>query len=1094
MDDLIGNQDSNGSQDCCYGSSYNVSFRKNNSSSRLKLSGSQSHLQHKAEDFGQVSSSKATMSLHNAASSKDLLDAAEATIELLKAEAKMWEQNTRKLMVDHEKLQKDLSEQSKEQEILEVELSNSRAEYVAMKQDVEQLKILLERERARQTENEDFIERNMSDNRKELENEIVFQKESNATLSLQLKKCMEANIELVSVLQELEGTIEEQKIEITELAMAKSQFEDVQLKQFHESQRNLESIIHSLEKTLEEKNREVEIEQDLMSGNIMELEAEWRDKLLEKEQEIINLEAKLSEALEYSYHVRKIDFAVGSESSHVKEIEELRQNVQNLTKHCLELENETLKLQIKLNDHSCISECEVNKLKSRVQELEEDLKEKETREKEVSNIQADLEHQLEVFKDKARCLENELCRIYENKAEKESVIAVLQQKLECYQERETDAEDYLPTICTKLKISYSEAANEMYILFYKLYEQLHNSIENLKNQQFTPYSTTDEDTECKCYSNSSEAEADLNNLVQLKKLFEATVTLCCEELQCSEKEVIIRLEQANKDQSELNHILKENTSCSFTRGLTSLHLRLTSEETNLNDKLFENLSKTKQFEAGKILLKDKNELEGHLSELQEDNVLLSERICGLEAVLRYMTDERESSRLALQNSECHSTSLQDEIRRMQNEMDSRKVVMKQRSEDLTKRWLEAQAECDLLKITNQKLHARSEKLIKERNLLQKSNEALRKQSMELQALCTVLEGDLRESQNLYCDVLKEVEALEAKIFSLVKGLASKEKAMNSELEKFILESKDHLEKLVREKNWLNQLYLEPPVEVSNLQKEVSKLNDPNSAVHSEVYHMQMEAEMKVLVLIAELGASKQNQEILMIDHEKALQMLEDMKSNEDKLESAIRSLELKLQASEYEKLQLSEEISCLKIQVHKTEVLQEEVFDLKTLLCVTKSEKQRLEASFKILSGDYEEVKAKRIYYVQKITSMEKAMSELEDFKRSKVVLQEKVVQLEWDLTAREALNSQVTKLKKELAWIKRTNGEFQKRIKYLEEEKVEYVNKTEALEEELRQKIEVNLDQIESNRANLLFCHESETSKAFVYNNQSKQLLVSIS
>ena len=118
--------------------------------------------------------------------------------------------------------------------------------------------------------------------------------------------------------------------------------------------------------------------------------------------------------------------------------------------------------------------------------------------------------------------------------------------------------------------------------------------------------------------------------------------------------------------------------------------------------------------------------------------------------------------------------------------------------------------------------------------------------------------------------------------------------------------------------------------------------------------LHMESEVKVIGLLSELAASKQNQESLMVDHEKVLKMLEDVKYNDEKLENTVTRLELKLKATEYEKQHLAEEISCLKFQFQKVELLEDEVFSLKRALCAAQSEKQRLEASFKIFSRDYE--------------------------------------------------------------------------------------------------------------------------------------------
>lgn len=1084
--------------------------RPNSSTFSSKVSGFGSHSQkQRREDLGQVLSSS-SLPLQKTASSKDLLDAAEATIELLRAEASMWEQNTRKLMIDLEKLRKELSDQSKKRESLEIELFELYMECDNMKQEVGQLNMSLNGARAKQ----------MDDAHKELEDELKFQKESIVNLSMQLKKSIEANSELVSVLQELEGTIEKQKAEIDKLTMAKSQFEELQRKQFQD-QENLESKIYFLEKTLVENNLEM-----------MELEARWSSKLAEKEGEIINLGAKCHDAYN------------------------LRQKMQKLETDCLELGKENSKLQHQLDDLPRTYECEARKLKSQVCEIEEDLKRNNIliKEKEVSatdlqsqctnleNKCACMECELQAFEDKACSLGDELCKVHDQAKMQENIIADLQRKLEGYRGKEIEDKDgFIPTLCTSSEISYSAAATEMHGLFYKLYEQLQLSIQNVKNQKLTAFEgkIASEGSEVPI-TQEGEAGDILNSLIQMKKLFEATITLCGEELHCSEEEEIkfLRIEL----ESESTELAEELSSkASEMKMLTDENIILTDKEikdlrqcqremegsmefssneggnscecladlqNNLvvfDNSMYSTASTDQTFTEKSI---NQCEMEDHLSELQEENVMLSERICGLEAVLRYMTDERESSRLALQNSESHAVNLQDEIRRLENEMEDQKADMKQKLQDMTNQWLKVHEECEFLKIDNLTVQAAAQSLVKEQILLQKSNGDLRKQIMELEQICTVLEAELIGSQKCFSDMLKEMEDLDAKSSSMLEGITVKEKAINSELDGFLLESKHFNEKLA----------LEETIEVDNLQREVANITKLITTTRSEkvktgsesaleaycldadktlleaalqeiqgkvkLYEtklslLHLESEVKVVGLLSELAASKQNQKFLMVDHEKVLKMLEDVKSNEEKLENNVTRLELKLKATEYEKQKLAEDIICLEVKLQRVEVFKDQVVALERALCAAQSEKQRLEASFQMLHGDHEELKMKRISYVEKISSMEKSLSELEACRRSKAVLEEKVVQLEWDLTAREALRPKVGELKNELAWVKRANSEFQRRIR--------------CLEEELRLLLELIQDQMELDNENLPHHSESETISTSI-RDQLKDSLVCIS
>ncbi|KAH7537037.1 hypothetical protein FEM48_Zijuj03G0049800 [Ziziphus jujuba var. spinosa] len=55
--------------------------------------------------------------------------------------------------------------------------------------------------------------------------------------------------------------------------------------------------------------------------------------------------------------------------------------------------------------------------------------------------------------------------------------------------------------------------------------------------------------------------------------------------------------------------------------------------------------------------------------------------------------------------------------------------------------------------------------------------------------------------------------------------------------------------------------------------------------------------LHVIGLLSELADSKQNREILMVDHERVLKMLEGIKSNEEKLENTVTRHKLILKAN-----------------------------------------------------------------------------------------------------------------------------------------------------------------------------------------------------
>lgn len=1281
---LVGRQDSTGSQNSSSYASYsfNDSSRSNHSSFN---SASRSHLQNQRESLNQVSRTVASSPLRNADSSKDLLEAAEATIEELRAEARMWEQNARRLMIDLEKMRKDLSDQSMHCASLEMQLSESHRECDGSRQKIEQLKILLEESVAKQTTTEKlkFQAKEMDNFQREIEDELKFQKETNADLALQLKKTQESNIELVTILQELEDTIEIQKIEISDLSkiqsksqkageyhveaqdseetkpMKKSFAEDtreascdsgmegstveqelddlpvgsesedsrsleLELQQLQDSQNNLEITIHPPERSLENKIHAIEVEQSLKTQTLMDCEEEWREKLAAKDEKITNLEAELFKAL------NPLDFQNGDDRDLIKEIEVLTQKMEELERDCSELTEENLELVLKLKEsekhgastspssNECLgnhslftSESEVRKLRSQICKLEEEMSKKEIISQQLSTdclqIQcadlgkrcADLELQLQASKDRTLYLDSELSKYHARAERQEIEIATRQEQLEHYEGMETGVNVHPADICSDIKLSESQATAEMAKTLSELQEHIQSCLANVKKQQCDPCflingecsSAFDKpaiSNDTDLFNQKEKAKSILNSFVQLKDLFEAKSVSFENEVHQSKE---VRAKVVNPD--ELRNNLEaydsggnnfstcgpqpESVQMESTPEMTDLekellekisgmdklnslneqeidglrhsqmeletqisnlqnerwqleqNLEVTRRESMVTSKCLDDLRKemTKlsgnrdsQASAKEILERKLSELESgklemevHLSELEKENVQLSERICGLEAQLRYLTNDRESTSEELHNSESSNMSLREEIRRLESELEAQKVDARQKMQDMQKRWLEAQEECGYLKVANPKLQTTAESLIEECSVLQKSNAELRTQKMQLHEHCTILEAELRDSEKFFSNMSKEVEALEGKYILLQQEIASKEQALGIELDSLLQENKKYKEKLAIEENFLNQMHLEKTVEVENLQREVAHLTEQISATNGEkertaseavieVSHLrsgramleaslqelqgklelsesnlctfQMESEIKVLGLMQELAASKQNQEVLMADHEKLLELLEDVKSNEEKHKSSVKGLEIKLKASEYARQQVAEETSSLKIQLQKTSLLQDEILDLKRSLNEVKFENQKLEASLQMLSGDYEELKTEKILSMQKISDMQRAVSELEDCKRSKVALEEKLLRLEGDLTAREAIGAQDAELKNELARAKRANSEFQRKIRYLEEEKQECLKKAQALEEELEQRKASKQDQHSFSDASLPFGPES--------------------
>lgn len=1195
-----------------------------------------SNLHGQRQDIGQNSSSSlAKSSLRNTSSSKDLLEAAEDTIEELRAEAKMWERNARKSMIDLDLLRKKSSENSRHQADLDMELSAACSERDGLKLEIEQLKRLLEEFKVKQMASEHSISHaeGITHLQKELESEIKFQKESNTNLSVQLKKTQESNIELLTILQELEETIEQQRLQIDNLSAEREKngvpgscrngnednkgfgseptSVEVNWQMLQESQNELQAKLE----LLEDKNTNLELEKELRNKTLFELEADFKSKLSAKEDEVTILEAKLSD-LHSNRGSKEERFSDGVDSNLIKEIEELREKVQELESDCNELTEENLELIFKLKESkkdprsdrdsfnslsselqstisATASEPEVDSVKS---QLKQDPKDRDMLLEAVSSTHlevnftdlqnkiADLELQLRSSQDNACKLEAQLRNSQVEMDERGRAITALQKELEGYQDKQTNNKfDCNPSETGPHKLDIESCSpDDMSKIFLELHNQLNVALTHVKRpwckvsspvniESESDYNDSVHSDFTQVMTSKLQAEAILRNFIELNELLEAKIV----DLESGFQHIEVELMDRNHTVTEIEEDVEEydfkesasyhstqargssetdfdvkvagmsksllakgpqieelEASLSLKEGeiqvlrhsqkemeerISALekekvqleeNLEVASRGSSITSKSLDDVSNDmtvltldSHVSVNKMLERKSSELESskreielHLLELEEENVQLSERLSGMEAQLRYLTNEKESSRLDLENSKSLSTDLRNEIKRLETEMENQKVDLKYKLQEMQKRWSEAQEECEYLKRANPKLQATAESLIEECDSMQKLNGELRKQKLELHERCTQLETELRGSRNIISDCSRRIEILEAKLSLMQKDMNLKQNAFAAELDSLLQENKEHREKLILEESLVSQMYMEKTVEVESLQREVAHLTEQISATHDErekiasnavrdvstlradkarlesalqdaqanvksseiiLQNFQQESETMVQGLQSELASSIRNQDLLMVDNEKLQRSLDEVKLSEARFRSAVSGLELKLTASEYEKQQVVEEIANLKVQLQKIGQLQDVIVDLKNSLNEVKFEKGKLEASLQLLSGDCEELKAEKISYIEKISSMQKSVSELEECKRCKVALEEKLLRLEGDLTAKEASCAQDAEVKNELNRIKRANSQFQRKVQSLQDEKNELLKRAQELEDELKLKKE---------------------------------------
>lgn len=1097
--------------------------------------------------------------LCNLGTSKELTEAVEVTVEEVRAEARMWEKNAKRVMMDLENLQKKLSDELEQKEALEMELSVSKIERDGLRLEIGELKVSLEEMNLKQN-----TKNGIENLQKELEKEVKFLNESNSNLSVQLQKTQESNIELVSVLQEMEETIDKQRKEMADLVKSEDKQEceenyipemklleplDCIAKTIDEesiNERNLVLEVKSLRLKVQELERDCQeltdenlqllfklkesqnhhvwdacsnapvkvILEDEVSGiqraklelRICDLEKELskkngeclslRDSCTEMEVQLQSFRNKVSQ-IDAEVHKSRAETNNGEirfadleqqlkDYKTQREIQEMQETIEKQRKEiadllvgksedkqeCEESCDREMKLHEPLNsivkniDEESMRErnpvLEIKSLKLKVQELERDCHEltdenlqllfklKELQNHRVwdacssASVKENIED--EVAGSQKRELELRVCDLKKELSMKNGECSSLREKC-------TELEVQLQTFRDKVsqldaEVRKSRAETEDWeIRFAELEQQL----EDYKNQREIP--VVDDDAKCSSSSGDLEMmkgtyfvtqndqhEAILNKLVDIRRLVERE--------DCN-NEIIVGAVEENADltldqQLSILHATLETKLRDLSRGLLDKvsEINKIKAENALNqeevlvlrdrERELETLvAKTKEEKSQLVLankaLKGKSSelqldwsaLEDHLSELERENVSLSERICGLEAQLRYLTDEREMNRLALQSSESHYLKLQEHVRELESGLEAQKVDLRGKLSELQKQLLETKEECGHLRITNRKLEATAENVLEECSLLQKSNAKLKAENLELNRNFMVLQADLNESEGAFDRLLAEINVLREKYDLVLEETTLKEKAIELELDALLLENR----------------------RINPSQGETS------SSISGSKFENELseESEVKIRELMDELSISKQNQDTLMADREKQQSQLEIFKSNEAKINNHLRRLELKLKRFEYERAHHVEDISNLGDQLQKIELLQIEVLNLRRILEEAKLENERLEASLQVLLGDYEEAKSERDLSADKISGMEITIRELQASRYRKIALEERVLRLEGDLAAREALYVEVAELKNELARVRRANSKLQRTVQ-------EHERRAQALGEELKQ------------------------------------------
>ncbi|KAL4342394.1 hypothetical protein GQ457_08G018770 [Hibiscus cannabinus] len=787
-------------------------------------------------------------------SSNNLLEAAEKTIEELHAEAKLWKRNAEKFMLDLDILRKQYSDQSKTQANLTTELTAANAERDGLRKEVENLETLLEKSMVKQTTLGDstFQDDGVTLLQKELENEIKFLKESNGSLALQLKRSQEANADLVSVLQELEETVEKQKLEMENISSLRSQVSELESAMQQNSEENRNLMIQLQQSRDSEMNLQVEVQllqQALKDKEASDaLEEEYKNMLAAKEREIVGLKVQLSES-QKERHFSNPEFRKGGNVHLIREIEALKAKLEELETDCNELTDENLELLLKIKETN--GGVALSEQKSEMLFLEEKLKKKILRE-----IQSDYNNYIQELESQRIELEAEITDVIKELDQKRTHIQTLeitmqskeeeimelrlnQSKLEDMHDQWLASED--KCVCLGREITELQATNETLV---EECNSIKKSAEDLRKDK--------SELEERC----AHLEEKLRECSKRIEVFDGNLTLVMKDFASKEEKLTMELDEIHDKSKKLEAELRlEECSCN----------RMYSEKTDEVENLRQEVeSLAKQLSAAHHE-KEKTAYDSlcEISGLQEAKVKL-------EAAL-----EEAKSKLRLTESE---------FKKMASEA-------KSEVEDLL-------GELTASRENRETLMAEHDKALKLLECYKSSEGKLKTMVNDLELKLTVSEYERQQaseqSNNMKVQQLK-IENLEDDILALrEEGIAIK--AGKEELEASFHVLSRECDDLKAERNYFTQ-------QISTLQKIVSELDVyKHEKVALEEKLVQMEGDLAKKEALLEQAVEIKN-ELNEIKHtnRQLQQQIKQLQEEKDELLIKAETFEEKLKLKVEEK-------------------------------------------------------------------------------------------------------------------------------------------------------------------------------------------------